>query len=1190
MSCARPPLIACSDAEALARELAELRRGYVPEWTAPRGGGDAGSALDDIMARYLAIQAEGLNAMPQRLQLEFLESLGANVLPPEPARAPLVFTLLATASGDATVPAGTRVAAVLPPPAPSLDSAEATPRRAPAPEFFTEQEITAMRGTLAALYSIDPQADTYADHHAMATTGFTVFDAMGPVPHRLHLGHGELFKLKGSAEIVLSFDFAPPRSLDAARTRRPLLLDWEYLSTDGWQPLVLIEDLTERFTVDGRVTLAKVHGPDSREDVVAGHTSHWIRATVSNRVPGARIAGEAAGYLLRFTPAGGAPTVAAGDRVKVAGAPALVTVLSAAAGRFVLDAVLPAAWPGATLQTQGGATLGSVLAAPPEFRLPVESTRELLAGDVVTVDGARRAAVVTMDDAGLFLDAALSSQPGMTVELADALPALRPDGADEEGALPQLDLLRARVGFGQSDLTVDGAYLDSARLDTSKDFHPFGEQPQRFATFYVACNDAFTRVGARVELHVDFTQVGRDDGGATLVPEFFNGSRWVPLGPRDSMVDGTASMTRPLPADPAFPHATLAFTVPANWADSELNGETARWLRLRLAAGDYGRPLSLSGTADPADNTKYVVTSTPSTLQPPIVTRLAVSYLYFTNPQAPEFCVTENDFAFAEHSEDARWPRSPFAPFTPVSDLTPALHFGFSHKPPSALVSLLLQVLAPAAEGDPQPYAWDYWGVRGWTELSVRDTSFGLRQTGLVQFVGAPDALPREGLGGALYRVRARLKSGLASQDQRVACGGAWLNAAWARQGQAVSRDGLGSSNGNPDQCFALPSVRASSSGAAPLPEPAAALDAADFERALDQPLAGVPILGSERVEVREWLGRGDDWRTVLADVDPADVRFEVDPQEPTVKTAAWVRWWPQPHFYRSNPGDRHYVVERARGVFRFPGVDGFIPPAGAPIVASYVTGGGIEGNVPAGAVRELRSGVGFVQSVANPIAAGGGAAAELLRAARDRSAQQLRHRGRAVSFEDYEWLAMEASSQVARVRALPLEGPWGRGARGFVALVLVPHAQDAMPQPSPELCSTVIAALAARVPAGIAGGLRIVAPSYVPVGVRTEILPLQADEAGRVEARVRTRLAAFLHPLTGGRDGRGWAFGASVYLSDLAALIEQTPGVDAVRFLQLMVGQAVVGDRVPLLPHELVAAGDSQLKLIVPSVPYALA
>jgi hypothetical protein len=51
-------------------------------------------------------------------------------------------------------------------------------------------------------------------------------------------------------------------------------------------------------------------------------------------------------------------------------------------------------------------------------------------------------------------------------------------------------------------------------------------------------------------------------------------------------------------------------------------------------------------------------------------------------------------------------------------------------------------------QGDPQPFVWDYWGTRGWTELSVRDATMGLKQTGLVQFVGAPDALPRDGLGG----------------------------------------------------------------------------------------------------------------------------------------------------------------------------------------------------------------------------------------------------------------------------------------------------------------------------------------------------------------------------------------------------------------------------------------------------------
>jgi hypothetical protein len=153
-----------------------------------------------------------------------------------------------------------------------------------------------------------------------------------------------------------------------------------------------------------------------------------------------------------------------------------------------------------------------------------------------------------------------------------------------------------------------------------------------------------------------------------------------------------------------------------------------------------------------------------------------------------------------------------------------------------------------------------------------------------------------------------------------------------------------------------------------------------------------------------------------------------------------------------------------------------------------------------------------------------------------------------------------------------------------------VPHSLQAQPVASPELERTVLDALVKCVPAGIAGGIGIVDPSYVAVGVRAEILPLDAQQAGRIEALVRLRLQRFLHPLAGGRDGHGWDFGETVYLSDVAALIEDTPGVDAVRFLQLMVGQSVFGDSVPVQPHQLVAAGDSQLMISVPSLPYALA
>jgi hypothetical protein len=1117
------PRIVTRDASAIAAALARNRRGYVPRWTADD---DAGMALNAALARNLEIQGDGLNAMPLRLQLAFLESIGAAVLPAQPARAPLVFKLLAAASGDATVPAGTRVGAVLPPPAPSLEGDAAAPSQTP-PEFFTEQEITAMRGALGAVYSIDPQADRYVDHGGGTPGDFAVFDTTQPVPHRFYLGHDELFNLSGMAEIELTFSFGATRPDGAPGTgQRPLLLDWEYLSADGWLPLALVEDGTARFTRDGKITLAKGCGPDSKDDAVGGVSSYWLRATVSDRTPSARIASAAA--------------------------------IADAEGLFTVE---------------------------------VESSIEMLVGDAVTIDGSARATVRNIFADSLRLDALpAGTETGAFLELADALPPLRSEGSDQEGALPRVDVIRARVGFAQTDLEIDSALQDSFSLDTSKDFYAFGEQPRAYAAFYLACKSAFPRTGARIELVFTFSTLYSEyaDGTATapkMAAEYHSGGRWLALGADHEFSDGTKALTSTTTEGGTT--GVISFLSPMGWDESERSGEKHHWLRLRLTEGDYGRPLSLTAEPDPNDPTRTVVSSTPSTLRPPIVARVSVNYVYFTNPMALQSCLCENDFAFVDRSEDARWPRRPFAPFTPVADRAPALHLGFTARPPSALVSLLVDVIEPAAEGDPQPFVWDYWGSRGWSELSVRDTTAGLHGTGMVQFVGAPDAQPREGLGGSLYRIRARLKSGVTSRQQVFRCGGVWLNAVWSSHGQRVEREPLGTSNGNPDQIFALAGARAPRANA---PLNPAASNASAFEAALDAPLAGVPVQSGERVEVREWTGRGDDWKSAVAGVAAEDLRFEFDPRDPTIPTAAWVRWQAQPHFYRSTAADRHYVVERATGLFRFPGSDGFIPPAGSSIVVSYVTGGGLAGNVPVDAIRELRSSVGFVESVGNPLAAQGGAAAEVLRAARDRSAQSVRHRDRAVAIEDYEWLARGASAEVAHARALPLAGPDGTGSRGYVGIVLVPHSQHPAPIASRQLADTVLAHLRRRAPAGIAGGLRALTPSYVAVGVRADLQPVTAEEAGTVEARVRAALTRFLHPTAGGADGHGWAFGRSPYLSDIAAMIHGIAGVAGIESLQLMVGPSICGDSVPIEPHELICAGAAQLKMIVPSVPYALA
>jgi hypothetical protein len=135
---------------------------------------------------------------------------------------------------------------------------------------------------------------------------------------------------------------------------------------------------------------------------------------------------------------------------------------------------------------------------------------------------------------------------------------------------------------------------------------------------------------------------------------------------------------------------------------------------------------------------------------------------------------------------------------------------------------------------------------------------------------------------------------------------------------------------------------------------------------------------------------------------------------------------------------------------------------------------------------------------------------------------------------------------------------------------------------PTTGLLAEVEAALAASVPAAIAGSILLEAPTYTALSVRADIVPLQADEAALVEARIRDRLATFLHPLLGGAEGSGWDFGQPVYQSQIATLLEATEGVDYVALLQLLVNDGVVGDDATIPPGALVTQGDHQLKLVV--------
>lgn len=92
-------------------ELTAAQPAFVPELP-PTPEGTA-AALVQILARFSSIVVQRLNQAPGLDKLAFLDMLGINLIPAQPARAPLVFQPLQL-TADGHIPAATRAGASLP--------------------------------------------------------------------------------------------------------------------------------------------------------------------------------------------------------------------------------------------------------------------------------------------------------------------------------------------------------------------------------------------------------------------------------------------------------------------------------------------------------------------------------------------------------------------------------------------------------------------------------------------------------------------------------------------------------------------------------------------------------------------------------------------------------------------------------------------------------------------------------------------------------------------------------------------------------------------------------------------------------------------------------------------------------------------------------------------------------------------
>jgi predicted phage baseplate assembly protein len=308
-----------------------------------------------------------------------------------------------------------------------------------------------------------------------------------------------------------------------------------------------------------------------------------------------------------------------------------------------------------------------------------------------------------------------------------------------------------------------------------------------------------------------------------------------------------------------------------------------------------------------------------------------------------------------------------------------------------------------------------------------------------------------------------------------------------------------------------------------------------------------------------------------------------------------WTSWKPRADFSESGHQDRHFVCDPLARQVRFGlairqpdgtvSQKGMIPPQGARIrMPRYRSGGGTKGNVGPRTLTVLKSPIPYVDRVTNRDAAHGGTDKESLEHAKLRGVREWRTRNRAVTTEDFETLAREASSAVARAKCLQARPGQEDPPPGTVRLLLVPTRAKNVDRPSHKDL-TLPKWLEEEVDGYfynrrlLCTNLEIRVPTYRWVYVQVSIKVQERSERRVVEKQVEDALYNFLHPLRGGLEETGWPFGRDLYIADIYNVVQKVPGVHSITDARIRETHPDTeepsegGEQIELEEYELVAS-----------------
>jgi hypothetical protein len=715
-------------------------------------------------------------------------------------------------------------------------------------------------------------------------------------------------------------------------------------------------------------------------------------------------------------------------------------------------------------------------------------------------------------------------------------------------AIPEMDRVTMRASHDR-ELDPEGIapselYFNDMELDRSG-FYPFGEYSIPYSVFYVACPEVFSKRGSRLRMSFlaknvpNSLRTGPDpevrwkmimrtaDFEKKPTPrlyirrvqwEYWNGDNWMRLPESGAFEELFAG----LPEEPKG--ITLEFPCPEDMTATFVNGREDCWIRARVLATD---PIA-------AAVVEYMS---------PRLEELSFSYAYpSTTDLRPDYAFTLNNAILSDVTATVQQGGDTFRPFLPIACPAPSVYLAFDVPPLKGPIRLQFTLGRRPAMEEQQPWVdWEAYVRNGnewsWVALKTIDDTSGFTQSGTLQFVG-PSGLAVTTLFG---RKRA-----------------------WIR---AVNRDGRYGAT-----VTLLPSVTSIHRNVVLAVQQHTVLNEYPEVSKGGYVLSQTPIVGQE-VWVDETGFIGEHELSRIVELDPD--RYEIYRDSEGSVQRLWVRWNEVRSLQGSLSDDRHYTIQQATGVITFGnGISGMAPPqeGGDKVRVTYWVTSGARGNVGVGQIASIMQSLAFVNGVSNPVPAIGGGDSESLEGALSRGPQQLKHRGRAISASDVEWLVKEIDPGILKVKCLPNRNARLNYSPGSLIVVALPSGGSVGKEHFPETKRRLEKELRSRASNLVTanGRLTVIPPAFIEVSVIATLIVDSPDLVVPAEVACLERLARFLNPTTGQLDGLGWEIGEPIHASAFYGLLQSVKGVQRVEQLHISVLRTENGLSVEMMPDDI--------------------